>query len=198
MGKINVQGVGVLEIEGNEPNANEIEKIKSLINDKQTMLHQNIQAPTGEDIENSFNFKRFLLEAGLSIGGALATGGAALPAIAARQGGMLAKPFLAQLAKSAGGSAIGGGTGAGLAQTFDPREDILQEIARGAVEGATAEIIGAPIAVKGAQYLNKYLIPIKPAQIEAIKIIDSNNFWLTSESEDKENPRLFRLKLNSN
>ena len=46
--------------------------------------------------------------------------------------------------------------------------------------------------------LNKYLIPIKPAQIEAIKIIDSNNFWLTSESEDKENPRLFRLKLNSN
>ena len=40
------------------------------------MLHQNIQAPTGEDIENSFNFKRFLLEAGLSIGGALATGGA--------------------------------------------------------------------------------------------------------------------------
>jgi hypothetical protein len=157
MGKINVAGVGVLEIEGNEPNANEIEKIKSLINEKNTMLHQNIQAPTGEDIENSFNFKRFLLEAGLSIGGALATGGAALPALAARQGGMLAKPFLAQLAKSAGGSAIGGGAGAGLAQTFDPREDILQEIARGAVEGATAEIIGAPIAVKGAQYLNKYL-----------------------------------------
>ena len=70
---------------------------------------------------------------------------------------MLSKPFLAQLAKSAGGSAIGGGTGAGLAQTFDPREDILQEIARGAIEGATAEIIGAPIAIKGAQYLNKYL-----------------------------------------
>ena len=32
-------------------------------------------------IENSFNFQRFLLEAGLSIGGALATGGAALPTI---------------------------------------------------------------------------------------------------------------------
>ena len=157
MGQINVKGLGVVNIEGNEPNANEIEKIRNALNDKNQMLHQNIQAPTGEDIENSFNFKRFLLEAGLSIGGALATGGAALPAIAARQGGMLARPFLAQLAKSAGGSAIGGGTGAGLAQTFDPREDILQEIARGAVEGATAEIIGAPIAVKGAQYLNKYL-----------------------------------------
>ena len=58
---------------------------------------------------------------------------------------------------TAGGSAVGGGTGAGLAQTFDPREDVLQEIARGAMEGATAEIIGAPIAIKGATYLNKYL-----------------------------------------
>ena len=46
--------------------------------------------------------------------------------------------------------------------------------------------------------LKKYLIPVKPAQIEAIKIIDSENFWLTSESEDKGNPRLFRLKLKSN
>ena len=30
MGKINVQGVGVLEIEGNEPNSNEIQKIKRI------------------------------------------------------------------------------------------------------------------------------------------------------------------------
>lgn len=46
--------------------------------------------------------------------------------------------------------------------------------------------------------LKRYLIPIKPAQIEAIKIIDSNNFWLSSESEDNGNPKLFRLKLNDN
>ena len=44
------------------------------------MLHQNIQAPDAdEDIENSFNFQRFLLEAGLSIGGAVATGATVLP-----------------------------------------------------------------------------------------------------------------------
>lgn len=46
--------------------------------------------------------------------------------------------------------------------------------------------------------LKKYLIPVKPAQIEAIKIIDSNNFWLTSENEGKGNPKLLKLKLNSN
>ncbi len=58
MGKINVKGLGVVDIEGNEPNANEIEKIKNALNDKNQMLLQNIQAPTGEDIENSFNFKK--------------------------------------------------------------------------------------------------------------------------------------------
>ena len=157
MGQINVKGLGVVNIEGNEPNANEIEKIKSALDEKNTMIHQQIQAPTGEEIENSFNFQRFLLEAGLSIGGAVATGGATILPTLARTAGMLSMPFLKRLAITAGGSAVGGGAGAGLAQTFDPREDILQEIARGAMEGATAELIGAPIGIKGAQYLNKYL-----------------------------------------
>ena len=157
MGQINVKGLGVVNIEGNEPNANEIEKIKSALDEKNTMLHQEVQAPTGEEIENSFNFQRFLLEAGLSIGGAVATGGATILPTLARTAGMLSMPFLKRLAITAGGSAVGGGAGAGLAQTFDPREDILQEIARGAMEGATAELIGAPIGIKGAQYLNKYL-----------------------------------------
>ena len=157
MGQINVKGLGVVNIEGNEPNANEIEKIKSALNDKNQMLHQGIQAPDADQIENSFNFQRFLLEAGLSIGGAVATGGATVLPTLARTAGMLSKPFLKRLALTAGGSAVGGGAGAGLAQTFDPREDILQEIARGAMEGATAELIGAPIAIKGATYLNKYL-----------------------------------------
>jgi hypothetical protein len=157
MGQINVKGLGVVTIEGNEPNANEIEKIKSALDQKNQMIHQGVQAPDADQIENSFNFQRFLLEAGLSIGGAVATGGATVLPTLARTAGMLSKPFLKRLALTAGGSAVGGGTGAGLAQTFDPREDVLQEIARGAMEGATAEIIGAPIAIKGATYLNKYL-----------------------------------------
>ncbi len=45
--------------------------------------------------------------------------------------------------------------------------------------------------------LERYPIPIKPAQIEAVKIIDEDEFWLSSESEDNGKPRLFRFKLKS-
>ena len=43
--------------------------------------------------------------------------------------------------------------------------------------------------------LTRYLIPVYPAQIEAVKIINKNEFWVTSESESKGKPRLFHLKL---
>ena len=43
--------------------------------------------------------------------------------------------------------------------------------------------------------LTRYTIPVKPAQIEAVKIINKNEFWITSESESKGKPRLFHLKL---
>jgi hypothetical protein len=33
------------------------------------------------------------------------------------------------------GAAIGGGTGAGLAQAFDPKEDIVAEVTRGTLQG---------------------------------------------------------------
>ena len=42
MGKIYVQGVGVLEIEGNEPNANEIEKISPIVNSVAKTINKNI------------------------------------------------------------------------------------------------------------------------------------------------------------
>ncbi|MDA0985011.1 MAG: hypothetical protein O3C56_04305 [Bacteroidetes bacterium] len=43
--------------------------------------------------------------------------------------------------------------------------------------------------------LKRYLIPVKPAQIEGVKIINDTEFWITSESEAKGTPRLFHLKL---
>ena len=43
--------------------------------------------------------------------------------------------------------------------------------------------------------LQQYHIPIKSAQIEAVKIIDDDEFWVSSESEDRNTPKLFRLKL---
>ena len=33
--------------------------------------------------------------------------------------------------------------------------------------------------------LKRYLIPVKPAQIEAVKIINDTEFWITSESQKK-------------
>ena len=41
----------------------------------------------------------------------------------------------------------------------------------------------------------KYIIPVKPAQIEAIKIDDPSTFWLTSEGEENGIPRLFKVCL---
>ena len=72
--------------------------------------------------------------------------------LARHSNGMLAKPFLAQVKQS-----LVGGSALVVVQVMDKYKhltqglDILQEIARGAMEGATAEIIGAPIAIKGAQ-----------------------------------------------
>jgi hypothetical protein len=43
--------------------------------------------------------------------------------------------------------------------------------------------------------LKRYSIPVKPAQIEGVKIINQNEFWITSESESDGNPSLFKLNL---
>ena len=43
--------------------------------------------------------------------------------------------------------------------------------------------------------MRKFLLPVGPAQIEAIKIIDAHEFWLTSEDEGLGAPRLFKVRL---
>ena len=43
--------------------------------------------------------------------------------------------------------------------------------------------------------LKKYIIPVNSAQIEAVKIINKTEFWITSEGESNGEPRLFKLKL---
>ena len=64
---------------------------------------------------------------------------------------------------------------------------------------------------KGSQYLilferfdlenleentfKKYKIPLERAQIESIKIIDKNTFWVTSEDEGIGNPYMYKLKV---
>ena len=43
--------------------------------------------------------------------------------------------------------------------------------------------------------INKFKIPIGKTQIESIKIIDKNNFWVTSEAETFGSPYLFKISL---
>jgi hypothetical protein len=151
MGRINVEGLGVVEIAGDEPTAEEI----SIITDN----FKTIQAEKDTDaFVKGPNFGRIALEIGLGVAGSLATGGLGLPALAARAG-MLARPFLVQLAKSSAGSAFGSGTGAGVAQTFDPKEDIVKEVGRAAFEGALGEAVGAPIGIKVVNALTAKLSP---------------------------------------
>ncbi len=41
--------------------------------------------------------------------------------------------------------------------------------------------------------INKFKIPIGKTQVEAIKIIDRNNFWITSEAELLGNPKMYKI-----
>ena len=156
MGLINVEGIGPIEIKGDAPDEQESQAIGEIVKNTPKSEQQTVTETDG--FLGSPSFKRLLLEAGLAIGGTVLSGGLALPATAARVG-FLARPFLMQLAKSSFGSAAGSGTGAAVAQTFDPKDDVVKEVVRASIEGAVAEGIGGPLTIKGAQYVSKLLGP---------------------------------------
>ena len=45
--------------------------------------------------------------------------------------------------------------------------------------------------------IDRYKIPVKNLQIEAIKIVNQQEFWVSSESEQQNSPRLFHIKIQS-
>ena len=157
MGQINVKGLGVVNIAGDTPTDEEAKAIKTQVEQKQKdMLTKGPAEKATDDFLNDFSWGRLVTEAGLAIGGSILTGGLALPGLAVRAG-MLARPFLTQLAKSSIGSGVGAGTGAAISQTFDPKDDVVKEVVRAATEGALAEAIGGPALIKGGQVVAKYL-----------------------------------------
>jgi len=168
MGRVNIQGLGVVNIEGDKPNEQELEVFKRMLSVKDS--GKLIDAPA-EEVTESFmtgpKFGRILTEVGLAIGGSIATGGLALPGLALRAG-MLARPFLTQLAKSSIAAGVGGGTGAAVAQTFDPKEDVIKEILRASTEGALGEAIGAPVVIKGGQLVSKLLGARTPKEFNSL------------------------------
>ena len=52
------------------------------------------------------------------------------------------------------------------------------------------------LSVKNDYEIDMYEIPIGKTQVEAIKIIDENTFWITSEDESSSSSaRLMKIKL---
>ena len=116
-------------------------------------------------------FKRIITEVGLSIVGGIAgfaaapfTGGSSLIGTAAMAGRIarIARPLLnvssrqvAKMGSGIVGAAAGGGSGAAIAQTFDPKEDIVKEVARGAFQGGFGEVLGFGMAGALGKVYNK-------------------------------------------
>ena len=183
MGRINVQGLGVVEIEGNEPTEQESQAIgkalQTLINDK---VGDSVADKAATEYSDSPNFGRIVTEVAGSIVGSIAAGGFTLPGIA-RMVGMRSLPFLKALAKASAGSAAGGAGGALVSETFDPSENVVKEVARAAGEGALGEAIGAPLAIKAAPIISKMLGAAKPRQFaEVIKGADIAEQQLKNKS----------------
>jgi len=157
MGQINVKGLGVVNIEGDTPTSDEAAKIKEALTEiNENLVGGAVADEATEKYMQSPSLARILTEAGLSVVGALGTGARFLPGIAGKIG-MLSKPFISKLLQTSAGAAAGGGAGAIVAQTFDPKDNVVNEVVRAATEGAAAEIIGAPIIIKGGQYVSKIL-----------------------------------------
>ena len=123
-----------------------------------------------EDFLSSPTFGRIVLEVGLSIAGGIAgmaaapfTGGSSLigTGLAAARVARIARPLLNLSAKkqkfvaATAGAGLGGGAGAAIAQTFDPRESIVKEVARGVAQGSLGEVLGFGMAAGLAKGYNK-------------------------------------------
>ena len=124
-----------------------------------------------ETFLGSPTFKRIITEVGLSIAGGVAgaalapfTGGGSLigTAAAASRIARIARPLLnisarqvAKMGSGTVGAALGGGSGAAIAQAFDPKEDIVKEVARGALQGGFGEVLGFGMAGALGKVYNK-------------------------------------------
>lgn len=207
MGIINIEGLGDIQIQGDTPTQEEsriILKAAQAKSEQKAALERipsvsdtDVPEDTGaaermKEYVSSPEFQRAALEIGGGVAGSIATGGLGLPVLAARVG-MRALPFLTQLAKSAGGAALGGGTAAGAASvTVDPKDDIFKEIVRGAAEQGAGELIGAPIGVKIGQGITKVLGP----KINLLKGAKEAEDILADQAKKiKANPKLYDAEL---
>lgn len=202
MGKINVEGLGIVEIEGNEPN--EIEN-KLIINKLKTIERDRATTQAAEKSTSDFfsgpGFTRLLIELGLSVGGAALTGGLAIPAMVARNvamgARMLSKDVVFALAKSSAGSGAGGALGSVVAQPIDPTDDVVKDAVKAGISYGLAEAVGTPLFLKGSQYVAKVLGNRTPKRIfDEVEGAAEAEAVLKAQAEKiKENPREYAAML---
>ena len=178
MGTINVEGIGTVQIQGDQPTPEEAKTILKAVEAKK-LEKENIDAyayqqSTGEtyvtdreltgemvgagsdvdkavgDFLTSPEFGRLVLEIGGGVLAAGMTGGASAPITIGRIA-LLSRPFLANLARRSAAAGVGGAGGSAVATTtIDPKDDMVKEVIRAAIENAAGEGIGG-LAVKGIQ-----------------------------------------------
>lgn len=199
MGTINVEGIGTVQIQGAQPTPEEARTILKAVEakklEKQNTDDYAYQQSTGEtyvtdreltgemvgagsdvdkavgDFLTSPEFGRLVLEVGGGVAAAALTGGASAPITLGRIA-VLSRPFLSNLARRSAAAGAGGAAGSAVATTtIDPKDDMVKEIVRAAIENAAGEGIGG-LAVKG---IEKAIAPgmklIKGAD-DAINVIE--------------------------
>lgn len=154
------------------------------------------------------DFMRIVTEVGLSIAGGIAgvaaapfTGGSSLvgTGLMAARVARIARPLLnlsknkQRLIGGVTGAGIGGGAGAAISQTFDPKESIVREVARGTAQGAFGELLGFGMAGGLAKVYNKVtgfsLKTIDGAQ-DVIRGLDGDKLFYKQVAKFKETGKL--------
>lgn len=154
------------------------------------------------------DFMRIVTEVGLSIAGGIAgvaaapfTGGSSLAGtgLMAARVARIARPLLnlsknkQRLIGGVAGAGLGGGAGAAISQTFDPKESIVREVARGTAQGAFGELLGFGMAGALAKTYNKVtgfsLKTIDGAQ-DVVRGLDGDKLFYKEVAKFKETGKL--------
>ena len=154
------------------------------------------------------DFMRIVTEVGLSIAGGIAgvaaapfTGGSSLvgTGLLAARVARIARPLLnlsrnkQRLIGGVTGAGLGGGAGAAISQTFDPKESIVREVARGTAQGAFGELLGFGMAGALAKTYNKVtgfsLKTIDGAQ-DVVRGLDGDKLFYKEVAKFKETGKL--------
>ena len=198
MGTINVEGIGTVQIKGDQPTPEEARIILKAAEAKKlekanadAYAYQQSTGETyvsdreltgemvgaGSDIDKAVTdfitspeFARLVLEIGGGVAGAAFTGGATAPLTVARVA-TVAQPFLRQLAIRSAGAGAGGAVGSIAAQPIDPKDDMVKEIVRASIENAAGEGIGG-LAVKGVEKVVAPGLKLLRGADDAIKTIE--------------------------